>query len=77
VRVLLLGSGAREHALAKALAADPAVTALVAAPGNPGLAGTRLTGSGRASVRSVVITDPAAVADLAVAEQIDLVVVGP
>jgi phosphoribosylamine--glycine ligase len=59
------------------LAADPAVTALVAAPGNPGLAGTRLTGSGRASVRSVVITDPAAVADLAVAEQIDLVVVGP
>jgi phosphoribosylamine--glycine ligase len=38
VRVLLLGSGGREHALARALAADPDVTGLHAAPGNPGIA---------------------------------------
>ena len=38
MRVLLLGSGGREHALARALAADPDVTDLHAAPGNPGIA---------------------------------------
>ena len=38
MRVLLLGSGGREHALARALAADPEVTDLHAAPGNPGIA---------------------------------------
>jgi phosphoribosylamine--glycine ligase len=38
VRVLLLGSGGREHALARALAADSGVTQLHAAPGNPGIA---------------------------------------
>ena len=35
--VLVVGSGAREHALARALAADDAVDAVVAAPGNPGI----------------------------------------
>ena len=38
MRVLLLGSGGREHALATALAADPSVTELHCAPGNPGIA---------------------------------------
>ena len=38
MRVLLLGSGGREHALARALAADSDVTSLHAAPGNPGIA---------------------------------------
>ncbi len=38
MRVLLLGSGGREHALARALSADPDVTDLHAAPGNPGIA---------------------------------------
>ena len=38
MRVLLLGAGGREHALARALAADPDVTGLHAAPGNPGIA---------------------------------------
>jgi phosphoribosylamine--glycine ligase len=71
VRVLLLGSGAREHALAVALAADPGVTALTAAPGNPGIAGV-------AALRpDVPITDPDAVAALAVESGADLVVVGP
>lgn len=78
MRVLLLGSGAREHALGLALAADPAVSALVVAPGNPGLAAVRLAANGvAAGLRAVAITDPAAVADLAVSERIDMVVVGP
>ena len=36
MKILLLGSGAREHALAHALARDPQTTELVVAPGNPG-----------------------------------------
>lgn len=37
MKVLVIGTGAREHALVRALAADPAVEAVVAAPGNPGM----------------------------------------
>jgi phosphoribosylamine--glycine ligase len=71
VRVLLLGSGGREHALALGLAADPAVTELVAAPGNPGIGEL-------ASLRpGFPITDPGAMAALAVELSADLVVVGP
>ena len=39
MKILLLGSGGREHAIGRALSVDPAVTELHAAPGNPGLAG--------------------------------------
>jgi phosphoribosylamine--glycine ligase len=70
VRVLLIGSGGREHALAVSLAADPAVDLLVAAPGNPGIAQV-------AELREVNPVDPAAVAALAVEIAADLVVVGP
>ncbi|HEY0001896.1 MAG TPA: phosphoribosylamine--glycine ligase [Actinoplanes sp.] len=70
MRVLLIGSGGREHALAVGLAADPSVDFLAAAPGNPGIAQT-------AELHEVTATDPAAVAALAVELAADLVVVGP
>ena len=70
MRVLLIGSGGREHALAVALAADPAVEHLIAAPGNPGIGAL-------AELRPVDATAPDAVAALAREVAADLVVVGP
>ncbi len=70
MRVLVIGSGAREHALCLALAHDPAVTALVCAPGNAGTAAV-------AEQRGVDANDGAAVADLAADVRADLVVIGP
>jgi phosphoribosylamine---glycine ligase len=70
VRVLVIGSGAREHALCLALAADPDVTSLVCAPGNAGTAAV-------AEQRGVDPLDGAAVAALARDVAADLVVVGP
>lgn len=70
MRILVIGSGAREHALCASLAADPSVDSLFAAPGNPGIAAL-------AELRSVNATDPGAVAALAKSVDADLVVVGP
>lgn len=68
MRVLVLGGGGREHALAWKLAQSPALSALFVAPGNPGLEGlaTRL---------EVNPTEPAEVVALARRERIELVVV--
>jgi phosphoribosylamine--glycine ligase len=77
VRVLLIGSGGREHALATALAADPAVTALTCAPGNPGIGALSLSGGGPVTVTSVPADDVDRLAALAVETGADLVVVGP
>ena len=70
MRVLLLGSGGREHALARALAADPGVTGLHAAPGNPGIAAL-------AEVHPADLADIGAVTVLARSLAPGLVVVGP
>ena len=68
--VLVVGSGGREHALVLALARDPQVRAVHAAPGNPGTAEV-------ATNHSVDVLDGAAVAALATRLGVDLVVVGP
>jgi phosphoribosylamine--glycine ligase len=70
VRVLVLGSGGREHALIDALSRDDSVTEVHAAPGNPGIAA-------QAGLHAVDIDDGAAVAALARELGVDLVVVGP
>ncbi|WP_421743243.1 phosphoribosylamine--glycine ligase [Cellulomonas sp.] len=70
MKILVVGTGAREHALVRALSLDPAVTALHAAPGNPGI-GTLAT------LHAVDQLDGAAVAALATSLTADLVVVGP
>ena len=70
MRVLVLGSGAREHALAARLAADRDVGEIVAAPGNPGIA--RL-----ARIVPVDPANPDAALALADREQIDLTIIGP
>ncbi|PHP53141.1 phosphoribosylamine--glycine ligase [Actinomyces ruminis] len=70
MKILLLGSGAREHALARALASDSATTELVVAPGNPGTADI-------ATNIKIDPTSPEEVVDLATQMAADLVVVGP
>jgi phosphoribosylamine---glycine ligase len=70
VRVLVIGSGGREHALVRALAADGDVRSLHAAPGNPGIAQI-------AEVHPVTAADPASVTALAARTGADLVVIGP
>ncbi|MBX6388342.1 MAG: phosphoribosylamine--glycine ligase [Frankia sp.] len=70
MKVLVVGSGGREHALCRALARDPAVSALVCAPGNAGTAAI-------AEPRPLDVADPDAVADLAEAVGAELTVVGP
>jgi len=70
VRILVLGSGGREHALAARLAADPGVVAVICAPGNAGTARTVRTAP-------LDLLDTDAVIRFADREQIDLTVVGP
>jgi phosphoribosylamine--glycine ligase len=70
VKVLVVGSGGREHALAWALARGGGLTELHAAPGNPGIAAL-------ASCHPVRADDPASLVPLACELGVDLVVVGP
>lgn len=70
MRILVIGSGGREHALARSLAASPHTSALFAAPGNPGTAtvGTNV---------DCAVDDFDGLVNLATTESIDLTVVGP
>src|SRR5687767_10749826 len=70
MKVLVIGSGGREHALAWKLAASPKVQLVYVAPGNGGTARD-------VRLKNVAITDIKALADFAQAEKIALTVVGP
>ncbi|WP_406331231.1 phosphoribosylamine--glycine ligase [Streptomyces sp. NBC_00203] len=70
MKVLVIGSGAREHALCRSLSLDPDVTALYCAPGNAGIAEV-------AELHAVDALDGAAVAALATELGAELVIVGP
>lgn len=70
MKVLVIGSGAREHVIASVLLRDPEVESVVVSPGNAGIA---------ALVHCVPIdvTDAKSIGDLAATLEVDLVVVGP
>ncbi len=70
MKVLVVGSGGREHALCRALARDPRVDALVCAPGNAGTIAL-------AEPRQLDVANPDAVADLAEKVNADLTLIGP
>ncbi|MCZ8312752.1 MAG: phosphoribosylamine--glycine ligase [Magnetospirillum sp.] len=70
MRILVVGSGGREHALCWALAASPLCAKLFCAPGNAGIAA-------EAQCVDISADDLAGLVAFAVAEKIDFVVVGP
>ncbi len=70
MKILVVGSGGREHALAWKLAQSKRIQVVLVAPGN---GGTALD----VRMKNVAITDPVALADFAQQEQVTLTVVGP
>jgi phosphoribosylamine---glycine ligase len=71
MKVLIVGGGGREHALANALARSPQSPELLAAPGNPGIAAVARC------FPEIGVGDLDALVELAVAEGVGLVVIGP
>lgn len=69
MKVLVVGSGGREHALAWKLAQSELVETVLAVPGNPGISGVATVLGGDPDVHGI--------AELAAREQVDLVVIGP
>ena len=70
MKILVIGSGGREHALARKLAAERPVREVISAPGNPGMAAVGRT-------VDIDVTDINALVSLAEHERITLTVVGP
>ncbi|MGA1324596.1 MAG: phosphoribosylamine--glycine ligase N-terminal domain-containing protein, partial [Candidatus Nanopelagicales bacterium] len=70
MRILVIGSGAREHAIIHTLLKDKSVTALFAAPGNAGISKIVRT-------FPLVIRDATQTLELALDLKVDLVVIGP
>ena len=70
MRILVLGSGAREHAIVTSLLSEAAAHEIIAAPGNAGIAGI-------VPVVALDPTNPGVVAEYALENDIELVVIGP
>lgn len=70
MKILVVGSGAREHTIIQALARDPENHQLWAAPGNAGI-------TAEAEVVALNATNPKVVTEFAVSSDIDLVIIGP
>ena len=70
MKILILGGGGREHALAWAISQNPKCTTLLCAPGNAGIADV-------AECITLDIEDGAAVAAYATAQKVDFVIIGP
>lgn len=70
MKILVLGSGAREHAIVKALLRESTAHTVVCAPGNAGIAA-------EVAVAELNITEPNTVAEFALSGGFDLVVIGP
>jgi phosphoribosylamine---glycine ligase len=70
MKILVIGGGAREHALVWKLAAERGVTEVICAPGNPGIAAIARCVAGD-------VANPTALLETAVRENVDLTVVGP
>lgn len=78
MKLLVLGSGGREHALVWKLAQSPQVSRLWCAPGNAGIGRERLSAHGAAvELVPLAADDLGRLADFAAAERVDLTVVGP
>lgn len=69
--ILVVGSGGREHAIARAFAKSTQVASVLVVPGNPGMI------EGKISTRSLAVDDVEGLLDLAKQEKIDLTFVGP
>src|SRR5690348_30649 len=78
LKVLVIGSGGREHALAWKLSRERSVREVIVAPGNAGIATPGITGAA-APVRCAAVsaTDITGLLELARKEAVDLTVVGP
>lgn len=72
MRILVIGSGAREHALVLGLSKDPSVSAIYVAPGNAGMESIATV-----HADATAVDDPAQMLQVAQDVQADLVVVGP
>lgn len=70
MKVLVVGSGSREHAICWKLAKSPKVSQVICSPGNPGIGEV-------AALASVAVTDAHGMLELAQREKVELVVVGP
>jgi len=70
MKILLIGSGGREHAIALSLKKSPLCTELICAPGNPGMANL-------GKCVPVDVANPKAIAEIAKNEKADFTVIGP